>query len=164
MTLLEGRNLYLRENGFSMSTYEERWARIPLLWGLVVAIPSPVSRGHALRMHDFHHVLTGYGTDIAGEAEISAWELSRGLRGLPAYVKVLVLSVLFMGLVLYPRRTWRALRVAPGKGSLFGRHAQYDTLLARKVGELRAELGLPCEGIASARKLHAEAPRGREDA
>jgi hypothetical protein len=164
MTLLEGRDLYLRENGFSVSTYEERWARIPLVWGLAFVLPSPVSRRHALKMHDAHHVLTGYGTDIAGEAEISAWELSRGLRGLSAYVKGIVLSVFFVGLAMYPRRTWKALRVASGRGSLFGRHAQYDTLLGRNLGELRAELGLPREGLAAERKLHAEAPRGRESA
>lgn len=161
LTLREGRDRYLDENGFTMTTYTERWARVPLWFGLHILVPSPPSRGDALRMHDLHHVLTGYGTDLAGEAEISAWESSRGLGALSPYVRAIVLAGDVQGMMLRPRRTWRALRVAPGKGSLFGRHLEYAALLDRSIGEVRAELGLPREGLVTTRCLHADAPPPR---
>ena len=158
LTLEAARDRYLAENGFTMDTYTERWARVALGLGLHVTVPSPPSRGDALRMHDLHHVLTGYGTDLAGEAEISAWETSRGLGALSPYVRAIVIGGDLQGLLLRPRRTLRAYRAAPGRGSLFGRHGEYEALLARSLGDVRAELDLPRDGLVATRRLHADAP------
>ncbi len=158
ITLREGRDRYLAENGFTMGTYTEEWTRIPVMFGIHATLPSPLQRRQALRMHDFHHVVTGYGTDLAGEAEISAWEVSRGLRGVGPYVRTLILTGYLQGMVLRPGRTRRARRAAPGQGSLFGRNAEYDALLARTVGDVRRELGLPEAGLVPTRALHDDAP------
>jgi len=158
ITMREGRDRYLAENGFTMGTYTEDWTRIPVMFGIHATLPSPLQRRQALPMHDFHHVVTGYGTDLAGEAEISAWETSRGLGGLGLYVRALITLGDVQGLTLRPRRTVRAFRAAPGKGSLFGRHGEYDVLLGRTVGDVRSELGLPETGLVETRCLHDDAP------
>jgi hypothetical protein len=159
LTLREARDRYLAENRFTMDTYTERWARVALGFGAHIVVPSPRSRGDALRMHDLHHALTGYGTDLAGEAEISAWETSRGLGALSRYVRAIVLLGDTQGFLLCPLRTMRALRAAPGRGSLFGRHHEYEVLLARTLGAVRSELGIPRDGLVATRRLHADAPR-----
>jgi hypothetical protein len=130
-------------------------------------------------MHDVHHVVTGYGTDLVGEAEVSAWELRRGLRGLGVYVGSIIVAGAFAGLLAAPWRTLRAWRASgmpgassksrtasdgPGatrpRSSLFQSTRPYDELLSMTVGELRRELGVGDAGIAARpRQLHAYAPR-----
>ncbi len=158
-TLREGLARYLGENGFSQSTYTERWASLPLPFGLHMKIPSPPSRGNALRMHDLHHVLTGYGTDLAGEAEISAWEVRGGLRGTGLYVGTIISSALLQGFVSAPVRTVQAGRRAQKQRTLFNRRTEYEALLDRKIGDVRIELGIPLEGATLERGLHLDAPR-----
>jgi ubiquinone biosynthesis protein Coq4 len=34
-----------------------------------------------VRLHDLHHLVTGYPTDWKGELEISAWEIAGSCRG-----------------------------------------------------------------------------------
>jgi hypothetical protein len=110
--------------------------------------------------HDLHHVLTGYGTDLVGEAEVSAWECRGGLRPLGLYTGWIVLGLALLGLVVAPRRTLAAWRAGPKRGSLFQEPCDYEEALLREVGELRTSLGLPREGVArAARALHRDAPR-----
>jgi hypothetical protein len=163
---LAGRDAYLAENGFDLAGYDAPYAEVPLL-GRRIRIPNPGSRRRAVRLHDLHHVATGYGTDKVGEAEISAWELRRGLRPLALYVRALVLSGTLIGLLIAPRRTWRAYRASStsegtGSGartSLFHGEVAYETLLTMSIGELRAALGIPRDGLArEPRKQHALAP------
>jgi hypothetical protein len=171
-TALAGRDAYLAENGFDLAGYEAPYAEVPLL-GRSLRIPNPESRRRAVRFHDLHHVATGYGTDKVGEGEISAWELRRGLRPLGLYVRALVVSGALIGLLIAPRRTWRAYRASSasaGSGSgartsLFRGDIAYDTLLTMSIGELRAALGVPPHGLArEPRKLHALAPSETSDA
>lgn len=158
ITMREGRDRYLAENGFTMETYTERVARVPLWFGIHIYVPSTESRRRALPMHDLHHVVTGYGTDLAGEAEISAWETQRGLGALSPYVRGIIWAGDLQGIAFRPRRTLRAYRAAPGRGSLFGRFDEYESLLARSVGDVRRELGLPIDGLVRSRRLHGDAP------
>jgi hypothetical protein len=155
-----GRDAYLAENGFTVAAYEDAWTEASL-WGLSFKIPNTPHHRWAIRLHDLHHVATGFGTDLTGEAEISAWEARRGLRGLDLYVSAIVSSLALSGLVLAPRRTRQAWNVAQHGTTLFNeKQLDYDALLRMTVGELRALLGLPREGIARfPRKLHGLAPR-----
>jgi hypothetical protein len=154
-----GRDAYLAENGFTLEAYDAKWTPASLL-GLKFAVPNTPAHRRAIMWHDLHHVVTGYGTDLAGEGEISAWELRRGLKGLDLYVSALVISITAMGLVVAPRRTWRAWRAAERPGSnLFDRDlSDYDALLAISIAELRQQLGVPEEGLARERGLHSTAP------
>jgi hypothetical protein len=128
------------------------------LFGVAIAVPNPPSHRRAHRLHDLHHVVTGYGTDHAGEAEISAWQLRRGARAAGHYVGAIVVANALLGLALAPGRTLTALRGVAGS-SLFQLDLEYEALLDRSVGELRALLGIRADGLAVAtRGLHARAP------
>ena len=122
-------------------------------------VPSPKGRQRALRMHDLHHVLTGYGTDLAGEAEISAWEFRRGLGGLGAYVGSIVMTGMVQGMLLRTRRTRDAYNASNDTRSLFNAHYAYEPLLARTLQDVRGELGIPRKGVVDSRVLHPDAPK-----
>ena len=98
--------------------------------------------------HDLHHVATGYGTDYAGEGEISAWELRRGIRALGLYTGSIVLSVALLGLLVAPLRTLRAF-IAGGRAASLFTHGglPYDAVLSLSIAELRAHLNLPEQGL-----------------
>lgn len=160
LSVLAARDAYLVENGFSAAAYDAPWADLVLL-GLRLRVPNTPRHRRALMLHDLHHVATGYGTDLAGEGEITAWELGRGgLFAFGLYVALVWLSGVLVGLVVAPRRTLRAWRRAGRASSLYQSPRGYDELLAMSVGELRRELALPAAGLATApRRLHARAPR-----
>jgi hypothetical protein len=166
----EGRDAYLAENGFTVEGYESKWTDASL-FGVRFRVPNTARHRSAIMMHDLHHVATGYGTDLVGEGEVSAWELRRGLRGLGAYVGSIVIAGALAGLLAAPLRTLRAWHAssrkhgardgAPGTGkhSLFQNSRPYDELLATSIGDLRRKLGVPDDGVADRpRRLHAYAP------
>jgi hypothetical protein len=158
MRVRDALGIYLAENGFTVEAYDEPTTTGSFL-GIPLKVPNPPAHRRAIMLHDLHHVATGYGTDHAGEAEISAWETRRGLGSTGLYVSALVLSIGLLGLVVAPRRTWRAFRAPPAGRSLFGLDLEYDALLDQSVGELRALLGVPQEGLAKQpRELHALRP------
>lgn len=156
-----GRDAYLRENGFTVGAYDEPRTRASL-FGLDFTVPNTPRHRKAIMRHDLHHVATGFGTDVAGEGEVSAWELRRGLRGLDLYVSALVTGLALLGLVVAPRRTLRAWRLSGRGRSLFDDPTPYEQLLTMSVGELRGTLDIPIDGLAiRPRRLHARAPRDR---
>lgn len=159
MTVGAAVEVYLRENGFTRAAYEERTTK-----GTVLGIPFfvPNTRRHqwAIMLHDLHHVLTGFGTDLTGEAEISAFELRGGRLWSLGWVASLVLFGAAMGLVVAPLRTLRAWRLAAGARNLFRPGVPAEAYHRLTLGQLRAELGLPRDGLAHApRGLHEGAPR-----
>jgi hypothetical protein len=138
-SVTEARAAYFAANGFSEAGYRDRWVRLKL-GPVPVAFPNTRSRQRAVPLHDLHHVATGYATTLVGEAEIGAWELAGGCTDHWA-AWVLDAGSFAYGLVLAPRRIWRAF--------LRGRHGRTlyhdgwsDALLDLRVGELRARLGL----------------------
>jgi hypothetical protein len=159
VTVREGLDAYLRENGFSRESYDTPWVKIAFP-GITLTLPNPSARRRAVRWHDLHHVATGYGTDSAGEGEISAWELRRGLRGLGPYVSVIVVGATVMGLVVAPRRTLRAwLESGAGHDNFFARELRdYGSVLEMSVADLRRMLAIPEHGLAHERALHVAAP------
>lgn len=163
MRLRDARDAYLAENGFTTESYDAPTTKGSFL-GVGFSVPNPPSHRRAIRLHDLLHVATGYGTDHAGEGEISAWQARRGLHGAGHYVGAIVLANVAIGMLLAPRRTWAALRLSPGGRSLLAADVDYDALLERTVGELREMLGLPALGLTAARRLHSHAPGARTDA
>jgi hypothetical protein len=158
-TVQQALDAYLEENGFSASAYDEPWTKATFL-GIRIAVPNPPGHRRGIMLHDLHHVITGFGTDPAGEGEISAWEVGGGLKGLDLYTRSIVVGGVVLGLVVAPRRAIAALRAASKGGNLFSRTlGEYETLLDRSVGELRAQLRLPRDGLSERpRGLHWDAP------
>ncbi|HCH61413.1 MAG TPA: hypothetical protein DFR83_01325 [Deltaproteobacteria bacterium] len=154
---------YLQENGFPLEDYDKPWVQINI-WSLRFPFPNPPSRQLAVRFHDLHHVVTGYGTDPCGEAEISAWETRRGVRVFSWFVRSIVWSGFLFGMFHSPRRTLAAWKAGHGQASAGLQPvtmARYQELLDLDLGALRQIYGLPTGGIGGARALHSGAPSPR---
>ena len=135
-TVREARDRFLRESGLSLAGYDA--PDFPVHVGpLTLLFPNP----GLLPLHDLHHIVTGYRTDLLGEAEISAFELRGG--GASALVKLLCVGAIAMALVVAPRRVIRAWRRARGVRTLYTLRPSYERVLAMRVGELRALCGVP---------------------
>lgn len=139
LTCADARRLYFAANNLSEEGYTERWVRIKI-GPLPLIVPNSRARVRALRLHDLHHIATGYGTDLRGEAEQSAWELGAGC-GRHWFAWAINLGGVALGAVLAPRRTWRAFRRGRRSNTLY-RGEFDDRLLEASVGSLRRALGL----------------------
>jgi hypothetical protein len=112
LTLREARARYFRESGFGEDGgYAKRWVEVQL-GPIPFAFPNTQARVRAVRYHDLHHVVTGYATDVIGEAEIAAWEIASGCAGF-ATAWILNLYALPLGLATSAGATWRALDSRP---------------------------------------------------
>jgi len=140
-TLRTARAEYFARSGFPADGgYGDAWVKVKLAGRFVPAFPNLPSRVRAVKLHDLHHIVTGYDTSWTGEAEIAAWELASGCR---SYVAAWLLNLggLAIGLLIAPRRTMRAFARGRSTRNLY-RVEFNEALLERTVGELRAELGL----------------------
>lgn len=150
---------YLAVNGFDTRTYDAPTYEVDLseITGERWAFPNTPARKRAIPLHDLHHVVTGYGTDLMGEAEIGAWELVAGCNSL--FLWWINLSAVGVGLLLSPRRVLRAARRAMGQRTLYRHPLGYAAILQMTVGELRARLKVPQTGQADRpARLHTRAP------
>ncbi len=119
--------------------YDDPYVEIEVA-GLRLRIPNTRGRRRAVPYHDMHHVLTGYDTDMAGESEISAWELATGCRDLVA-AWILNSGAYAYGLLVCPRRVYRAFVRGRHSRNLYAR--PFDAaLLEAPVDALRRDLGL----------------------
>ncbi len=117
--------------------YEDAWVELPV-GPLTLRFPNTAGRRAVVPRHDLHHVATGYGTHLAGEGEIGAWELASGCWHARTAWVLNMLAV------------WPVLFYAPGpllRAFVRGRHSRnlYDEtplepLLERSVAELRERL------------------------
>jgi hypothetical protein len=140
LTLAQARDEYFRANGFGPDGgYGDAWVDFKL-GPIPMPFPNTPGRRRAVRFHDLHHVLTGYATDVRGEFEISAWEVGSGCAGYWTAWQ-LNLAGIVAGLIVCPRRTWRAFVRGRHSRNLY-RDASYAELLERRVGDVRSELGL----------------------
>jgi hypothetical protein len=139
-TIGELRAEYFRQRGFPADGGSSaRWVRYPLFGGHIV-LPNVKSRQRALPLHDLHHLVTGYDTSWRGEAEIAAWELAAGCHGYVA-AWVLNLAAFAIGVVIAPRRLWRAFVRGRASTTLY-RHHWSDRYLSMRLAELRELLGV----------------------
>jgi hypothetical protein len=155
------RDRYLETNGFSTGTYGADKFEVDFL-GRTWTFPNTAPRKHAIPWHDLHHVATGYGTDLAGEAEIGIWEIMSGCDTL--FLIWINGTAALLGLFVAPLRLWRAfrraLRLRPL--TLYVLRRPYDEVLEWSVATLRERLGLPEDGLADRpAALHRRAPGAR---
>ncbi len=156
----QGLDAFLRENGYSFEQYDAPRTPASLL-RIRFSVPNTARHRWAIMLHDLHHVATGFGTNAVGEGEISAWEFRRGIRPLGLYVGSIVTSGVLLGMLVAPRRTVRSWRASGRQPSLFllPEHT-FAELLQLTIGELRALLGVPEQGLSvNRRRLHSLAPR-----
>ena len=141
MTMGDARTRYYERNHFGADGGDSlEWVPIKM-FGLTFAIPNTEGRRRAVRIHDLHHIVTGYQTDLRGESEIAAWELASGCWRWPAAL-VLNLGALGIGAAIAPRRIARAWARGRRARNLYTERHGIDHLLPRTVGEMRAATGL----------------------
>jgi hypothetical protein len=138
-TLRDELQRHFAENGFPPDGgLNERWVvvragRIPLCF------PNVPARRRATVVHDLNHVVSGYGHDALGEAEIAAWELGGGCN---RYVAAWVLNcgALWLGLARSPRRLFAAFVRGRRTRNLYG--TDVDAVIDLPLSTVRAALGL----------------------
>ena len=141
MTMGDARTRYYEINNFGADGGDSlEWVPIKM-FGLTFYIPHPEGRRRAVRVHDLHHIVTGYQTSFRGEFEIAAWELASGCWRWPAAL-VLNLGGLGVGTLIAPRRIARAWARGRRTRNLYGERRGIDHVLPRPVDEVRATLGL----------------------
>ena len=157
MRVRDARDRYLAENGFDTRGYAAPTFGITV-FGRTWTFRNVPSRRRAIPLHDLHHVATGYGTSLVGEGEVSAFELRAGIDS--AVLWVLKLGAIGYGLFTSPRRVAAWFARGRDGATLYVRPLDYDAALAMTLGELRAHLGIPADGLADRpATLHANAPR-----
>ena len=135
----EARARYFAENGFGDGGYDSRFVKLQL-GPVPVWIVNTKSRVRSVRLHDVHHVLTGYRTDVLGEGEIGAFELGAGCADHVA-AWYLNLNALTLALLLGPARLLRAFARGRRSGCLYDREWD-EALLDETVAGLRRRIGV----------------------
>ena len=140
------RDKYLAENSYNAEDYDA--PRFYISVGkLVLNFPNPGK----LRHHDLNHVVSGYGTGLIGEAEISAYEVRCGFPS--SLILFFCIGSIIIGLGLSPSRILRAWRAAKGAQTLYRSSIPYEELLEMDVVELRRVLKIPDGGFGDRREF-----------
>ena len=141
MTLEEARALFFARSGLGTEGgYFDRWVRVEA-WPFPFYFPNTRGRVRAAKLHDLHHIALEYETDWPGETEIAAWEIASGC-GRHLWAWLLNLGAFTVGLVLFPRRLFRAfVRGRRAATNLYGEGFPETQLATRSVGWLREKLG-----------------------
>jgi len=130
ITMREARTQYFLDNGFGEDGgYGAAWVQVKL-GPIPLAIPNTPARRRAVRFHDLHHILTGYGTDWNGEAEIAAWEVASGCKDMWA-AWILNLFAMGLKLAICPARIFRAFVRGRYSKNLYG--MELEPLLDQEV-------------------------------
>ena len=108
------------------------WVRA---FGVPLPIPNPPVRKAIIPMHDAHHIVTGYRTDTAGEAQVAAWALGAGGPG-PLMGWVYDCLAFGVGLLQAPIRTTRAFYAGRGCQTVYALGPK--AVLNMDIDDLRA--------------------------
>lgn len=138
-TVRDALQAYLDANGFRTDAYDAPTFTLQFL-GRDLTFPNTKARARAIPLHDLHHVATGYGTDLIGEAEIGAWELGAGCETFIVYA--LNATAVIFGCFLSPRRVLAAYRRGLGGRTLYRSDLSYDDAKRLSVDDLRRALGV----------------------
>lgn len=141
MTLQEELTSFYKRSGFG----EVVGARltVPVYTGcMLVPLPNIETRRRFLKYHDLHHLVTGYSVGRIGEGEVSAWELGTGSAFVSPLLGVMNLIALSTGLVLEPKRMWRAFRRGCTSRNLYPAAVRFDIDTGRwtDITALRQEI------------------------
>ena len=142
LSLQEALQKHLLENGFPPDGGASgKWA-VVRVGPIPMCLPNIDARRKATAIHDFNHLIAGYGHDAVGEAEISAWELGGGCR---SYWVAWLLDwgALVLGIFSAPSRLLRAFARGRRTGNLYS--TDIDTYLQQPVEQVRRNMGLDRE-------------------
>jgi ubiquinone biosynthesis protein Coq4 len=101
-------------------------------------------RAHLYDTHDVWHVVTGFGTDVAGELGLQAFYQAQ----LPGQLPMAILSAVMLNTLLYRFDDRDARMTEIARGWQLGKRAEplfgvrWDKLWAQPLAEIRRDLGL----------------------
>lgn len=142
MMLQEELAVFYERNGFG-EVIGSRPLTVPVYTGcMLVPLPNIETRRRFLKYHDLHHLVTGYSVGRIGEGEVSAWELGTGSAFVSPTLGTMNLIALSTGLVLEPKRMWRAFRRGCTSRNLYPAAVRADVDSGRwpDITTLRREL------------------------
>lgn len=143
MTIQEALKLLFEKSGIPENAYTAKTFTIQI-GSIGIPVPNIPARVKIAKLHDIHHILTGYEVNWKGEAEIGAWELATGCRSsfIAWYLNT---GAMIVGLFMHPIAVIQAfIRGRNTKTNLYY-DFHYETILNKTVRELKAEIGLPLE-------------------
>ena len=141
LTLAGARSLFFARSGLGDDGgYNARWVRVETK-PFPVYFPNTASRVEAAKLHDLHHIANEYQTDWAGEAEIAAWEIASGC-GRHLWAWLLNLGAFTVGMVLFPKRLYRAFIRGRHSANLYRDGFPESDLPNKNLGWLRGQLRL----------------------
>ena len=124
---------------FADGGYNLKWFHIKV--GFInIPLPNTKSRVEVAKIHDIHHILTGYEATLRGEAEIAGWEIASGCDhyGVAWFFN---LGSFFYGMFFFPKSLFNAfLRGCKVKTNYYHLHYPYPQMLSKTVGEMRTEV------------------------
>jgi len=101
--------------------------------------PNFDARRKAVLKHDIHHLLTDYKTNIAGESEISAWEIGSGCKKYWAATLINTSGVM-IGIPFNFRRVLNAYSRGRRTKNLYHELYSMEEALEMNIGELKQKL------------------------
>lgn len=141
LTLHEARALFFARSGLGAEGgYSDRWVRVEAK-PFPFYFPNTRSRVRAAKLHDLHHIALEYETDWPGEVEIAGWEIASGC-GRHVWAWLLNLGAFAVGMVLFPKRLFRAFVRGRRAGNLYREGFPESQLSNKSVGWLRDKLGI----------------------
>lgn len=141
MTLRKARERFFARSGLGADGgYSDRWVRVEAK-PFPFYFPNTRARVRAAKLHDLHHIALEFQTDWPGEAEIAAWEIASGC-GRHVWAWLLNLGAFAVGMVLFPKRLFRAFVRGRRAANLYREGFPEAELSSKTVGWLRRRLGI----------------------
>ncbi len=128
---------YYIDNGFLPDGGEaSKSVKIYLLPSFPIYFPNFDSRRKVILKHDLHHLVTGYANDMAGESEISTWEIASGCKG---YTTAFLInsSAVMTGVLFNLRCVLRAFARGRRTKNLYHDLITNNQAMDMKIAELR---------------------------
>lgn len=140
LTVAEALPEFFRQYELGDGGYEQKWFCIKFgpvsLW-----LPNISARVDAAKIHDVHHLLTGYPASLRGEAEIGAWEIAAGC-GRYWVAWLLNLGAFAYGIIFFPKALFAAfMRGRKSHTSLYRSADSALNLMEQNLGTLREKVG-----------------------
>src|SRR5690348_1315643 len=86
MKVRDALKIYFAKHNFGDGGYNDKYFKI-MAGPLTIPVINTRARLRAVKLHDVHHLLTGYNAFWKGEVQIGGWELGSGCgKFLPAWV------------------------------------------------------------------------------
>ena len=95
----------------------------------------------SIAVHDAHHLITGYGTGMRGEAELTGWELASGGCGRHWMMWIDRLIAIPTLMLFFPRASLRAIQRGLKERNLY--RLDFEKALLTEFDEVRRDVERP---------------------